>query len=928
MTVTSTANKSGPYILNGVTTTFPRTFRIGPASDMKVIRILDGVESELVTGFTVTDTYEDTGNVIFSPALNGGELVLLRSLPMTQETDYSDQARVAPSQVEADLDKAVRLIQDMDERLDRAAVLPVNADPADTADLVRNIQRLGDSADNIDIVANIETEIGDVAGVAGFIPAVANVAGIISTIPGLVNEIVNETPYRSVFVGDGETTIVLPFIPRTLNTIEVTIGGLVQTPNEAYTLSGNTITFSDPLPPVDVQITGKVPQMNDGVPAAGVEMPTGQSLADRLNDIITAINGINHTAIEFFGGGTDKTLEENAIAAHDGMAALAAAGGGVLSFGAGTYLFGNSPDSAAYEVGGVTALGNTCGIVKLPNVSIQGIPGATVLDFPLETGGIYALSPLGSFIRGCEIRGGFTNETSVTNGRNGIVTVMPGGAGKTNLLAAAVVTDGWVASGDITLSDASGRLRATYGATGGGYIRKSVPTTIGKNYRLAVTNLAGTTPLNTLRVHMATGTTTGSRYYTQEVGFPNITNYRHTINFVATSSTTYIHYDCDATNAELIGDYFELARIELTDFPVAEQMLWVKDFWIEDNLIYNWSAYGLGIQDGDIINSGVRRNRIWHTGADAFDFKNRGAAKDSEGLVISNMHVSDFGLLADGQAGIDCHGKALVSDCTIVDYGRASIETVGLRFRTYGPVDVPYEGDQARGSVAHGVRIRANKLGETYGVSIGREDCHISGVYGEGGTYGISFIGNSYGNAARGKAIGCTWRDALSRNFETRAPEVKLIGCDSYDGDNFGFYNSGANVKLIGCDDTGSVTPTGFVNVPLLIGSLEDYTGGGTVTQATSKTTDVTINKMTGSIITDASNLAAGASVFFAVNNSFMRSVDLVTLGVRFPSNNYSVSVSATSTGSFSIRIKNETGGALAEAVTINFAIQRGGELA
>lgn len=188
MTVTSTANKSGPYELNGVTTTFPRTFRIGPASDMKVIRIQDGIETVLTTGFTITDTYEDTGNVIFSPALNGGELVLLRSLPLTQGTDYSDQARVAPSQVEADLDKAVMLIQDMDERLDRAAVLPVNADPAETAALVVNIQRLGDSADNIDTVAGMETAIGEVAAVSGFIQEVAELAPLLPGLPAQIEE--------------------------------------------------------------------------------------------------------------------------------------------------------------------------------------------------------------------------------------------------------------------------------------------------------------------------------------------------------------------------------------------------------------------------------------------------------------------------------------------------------------------------------------------------------------------------------------------------------------------------------------------------------------------------------------------------------------------------------------------------------------------
>lgn len=637
----------------------------------------------------------------------------------------------------------------------------------------------------------------------------------------------------------------------------------------------------------------------------------------------------NSVFIEHFGGGLGMTRTQNAQAAYDALQYLSGAGGGVLQFGPGRYGFGNSPDTGAYEVGGVTAMGNTCGIVLPPRCALQGIPGSTILDFPLETGGVYALSPIGGYIRGIEIDGGFTNETSVTNGRNGVVTVMPGGASRTNLLSGTPVTTGWLTSGDVNVSDAAGRLRATYGATGGGYIYKAVTTQIGVNYRLAVTNLAGTTPLNTMRVHVATGITTGSRYYSQEVGFPNITNFRHTINFVATSGTTYIHYDCDATNSELIGDYFELARIEMTDFPLAEQMLWVKDFWVEDCLIHNWSSYGVGMQDGDIINSGVRRCRIWHTGADGMDFKNRGPLKDDEGIVVEGNHVSDFGLLADGQAGIDFHGKGHVANCTILDYGRTGVETTGLRFRTYGPTDVPYEDEQARGASAVNVRLRANKVGETYGVSIGREDCSIANIYGEGGTYGISMLGNSYGNAARSKAVNCTWRGALSRNFETRAPECKLVACDSYDGDNFGFYNSGANVKLIACDDTGSATATGFVIVPLLIGSLEDYTGGATVNQGSSagKATEVTVNTMHGSIVTDNAALGSGVRAFIRVNNNQMRSVDIPIVSIRAPTQKYSAQVVSSTETYFDIMLTNITAGSLSEAVTINFRIQRGGEL-
>lgn len=266
MTVTSTANKSGPYILNGVTTTFPRTFRIGPASDMKVIRIQDGIETVLTTGFTITDTYEDTGNVIFSPALNGGELVLLRSLPLTQGTDYSDQARVAPSQVEADLDKAVMLIQDMDERLDRAAVLPVNADVGEIAGFVQNIQRLGDRADTLDTIFDNIGNIQLVADISGDISAVAAIADAITGVTITINQSeairpdtfgVNALPgvtdmteafqaAASYLAGQGGGEIVCrkPYGPYAISTVDLTGGVSIVGDAEIVPIGVGTALFT------------------------------------------------------------------------------------------------------------------------------------------------------------------------------------------------------------------------------------------------------------------------------------------------------------------------------------------------------------------------------------------------------------------------------------------------------------------------------------------------------------------------------------------------------------------------------------------------------------------------------------------------------------------------------------------------------------
>lgn len=110
-------------------------------------------------------------------------------------------------------------------------------------------------------------------------------------------------------------------------------------------------------------------------------------------------------------------------------------------------------------------------------------------------------------------------------------------------------------------------------------------------------------------------------------------------------------------------------------------------------------------------------------------------------------------------------------------------------------------------------------------------------------------------------------------------------------------------------------------------GGLGYGTGsGGAVTQATSKTTAVTLNKPAGQITMNAASLAAGASVTFAVNTSSLGQYDVpvVAIGSVGAGTTYDATVSYVAAGVFYITLKNTSGGALAEAVKINFSIIKG----
>ena len=109
-------------------------------------------------------------------------------------------------------------------------------------------------------------------------------------------------------------------------------------------------------------------------------------------------------------------------------------------------------------------------------------------------------------------------------------------------------------------------------------------------------------------------------------------------------------------------------------------------------------------------------------------------------------------------------------------------------------------------------------------------------------------------------------------------------------------------------------------------GGLGYGTGsGGTVTQATSKFTAVTLNKPTGQITMNNAALAAGATVFFTLSNSLVSDTDVVIPMINFSNGDkYSVRIWDVSAGAVQFLVKNESAIPLSEAVIINFAIIKG----
>jgi hypothetical protein len=97
----------------------------------------------------------------------------------------------------------------------------------------------------------------------------------------------------------------------------------------------------------------------------------------------------------------------------------------------------------------------------------------------------------------------------------------------------------------------------------------------------------------------------------------------------------------------------------------------------------------------------------------------------------------------------------------------------------------------------------------------------------------------------------------------------------------------------------------------------------GTVTQLTSKSTGVTLNKSAGQITMNNAELANNTNVTFTLTNSTIIAKDVVVLSVASgaTAGAYNCWVSGKGVGSCTITLRNLSGGALSEAVVINFAV-------
>lgn len=140
MTISSTTRKAGPFIGNGVTVSFPFTFKVFSSADVRVvIADADGIETEQILGayYTVTLNADQNttpgGSVITDVAVvSGSSITLLSKVANLQPLDLTNSGGFYPEIINTAFDRSVIQVQQLAEEVSRGTRLPVST-PADVS---------------------------------------------------------------------------------------------------------------------------------------------------------------------------------------------------------------------------------------------------------------------------------------------------------------------------------------------------------------------------------------------------------------------------------------------------------------------------------------------------------------------------------------------------------------------------------------------------------------------------------------------------------------------------------------------------------------------------------------------------------------------------------------------------------------------------
>lgn len=160
MTITTEVRKSGAYVSDGIQTIFPFFFRIFEESDIVVTVGNDNrldpqnVTLKLDEDYTV-QFVEDSENgsiTLAEPVEKGKILVITSDVPELQLMHLTNKGAMFPEVLEDAHDKAVVLIQQLNEKLSRAVLVPLTVNESPEDYLIEYENRMVEHVNHVDSV--------------------------------------------------------------------------------------------------------------------------------------------------------------------------------------------------------------------------------------------------------------------------------------------------------------------------------------------------------------------------------------------------------------------------------------------------------------------------------------------------------------------------------------------------------------------------------------------------------------------------------------------------------------------------------------------------------------------------------------------------------------------------------------------------------
>lgn len=289
------------------------------------------------------------------------------------------------------------------------------------------------------------------------------------------------------------------------------------------------------------------------------------------------------------------------------------------------------------------------------------------------------------------------------------------------------------------------------------------------------------------------------------------------------------------------------------------------------------ASFGGALTSSGNLSAGTDGSNI-HSFLGAANFYNSIKVRNGTGLVVLNAGESNFatinhdGAKLTADAGMTFAGALAASNLSGTNSGDETSSSVTAKLSAF-------TGDvtKASGGTATTIAAGAVSYAKMQNVAASR------------------IVGNPTGSAS--------------------APsEISLAGGLSFSGTTL---TAAGALTPTSVASTGAITSSG--------GAVGYSTGaGGTVTQATSKSTGVTLNKLCGQVTMNAAALAAGAIVEFTVSNTQVAAADTINVNLASgaaTSSAYRYWISAVAAGSFKVAVENRSAGALGEALVLSFAL-------